>query len=261
MATPTTVTSVLDLPQVWQRPSYEALLACFHDLKYELPIWDPSISRRAVLNDEEHSAQFQRQVAGYLSAMIKSGFSWIEDDDERDVLWSEASRRISERCGRAGMGELVRRWPFRQGSKEFSFELVIREPPITGDSLGLKTWASSYALALLLGDIARSSLSHLLTLGKPNTLPRILELGSGTGLLGMAAAGQWKAHVILSDLPEIVPNLTFNIDANRSTIEALGGGLDQAVLTWGGPRDDDEESNDDERFAEKNHFDVGLDST
>ncbi|KXJ91241.1 putative methyltransferase-domain-containing protein [Microdochium bolleyi] len=254
----TMVTSVLDLPQVWQRPSYNDLLACLHDLRYEPPVWDPSVSRRAILNDQEHSAQFQREVAGYLASMIKSEFSWIGDDDEREVLWNEASRRISERCGRAGMSELVRRWPFRQESEESSFELIIREPPMTGDSLGLKTWASSYALAQLLGDIARSSLSHLLTPGQSNTLPKILELGSGTGLLGMAAAGQWKARVLLSDLPEIIPNLTFNVDMNRSTIEAMGGGLDQAALTWGGPQGDDDESNDDERFAEKNCFDIIL---
>ncbi|KAH7027728.1 putative methyltransferase-domain-containing protein [Microdochium trichocladiopsis] len=251
-------TSVLDFPQVWQRPSYDELLACFHSLRYEPPVWGPDTSRRNMISKHERSAQYQREVAGYLSSMIKSGFSWITDEEEQEVLWNEASRRISERCGRAGMGELVRRWPFVRETEESSFELIVREPPITGDALGLKTWASSYALAQLLGSIAQDSLAHLLALDKPNTRPKILELGSGTGLLGMAAAGQWRANVLLGDLPTIISNLSFNVDANRSTIDRLGGSLDQAALTWGGPLDDDDESKDDERFAHKNQFDIIL---
>lgn len=209
-----------------------------------------------MINDHEQSAQFQREVASYLSALIKSGFSWISDDDEREALYEHASRRISERCGRAGMGELVRRWPFQGADVQSSFELVIREPPITGDALGLKTWASSYALAQQLEGIARTSLAHLIQLNRPNKLMRILELGSGTGLLGMAAAAQWRANVLLSDLPQIMANLKFNVDANRDTVGCFGGGLDQAALTWGGSLDDEVANKDDERFTQKNQFDV-----
>jgi len=251
-------TSVLDFPQVWQRPTYTELLACLQNLRYEPPVWGHSTSRRTMINDHQQSAQFQREVAGYLSALVKSGFSWISEDDERDVLYEQASRRISERCGRAGMGELVRRWPFQGADGQSSFELVIREPPITGDALGLKTWASSYALAQQLERIARTSLAHLIQLDKPNKFTRILELGSGTGLLGMAAAAQWRANVLLSDLPQIMANLKFNVDTNRDTVSHFGGSIDQAALTWGGPLDDDDGSKDDECFTHKNQFNVIL---
>jgi hypothetical protein len=29
--------------------------------------------------------------------------AWLGDDDEREVIWEEASKRMSERCGRTGM--------------------------------------------------------------------------------------------------------------------------------------------------------------
>lgn len=147
------------------------------------------------------------------------------------------------------MGEITRRWPL-ESQASTPFELIIREPPITGDSLGLKTWGSSYLLAQYLGEIAKKSLSHLLRLGQPNLSLNVLELGSGTGLLGMAAAAIWQTNVVLTDLPSIIPNLVFNIEKNRSTIETLGGGIDSGALTWGSDEDNAE------RFSKKNQFEV-----
>lgn len=75
---------------------------------------------------------------------------------------------------------------------------------------------------------------------------RILELGSGTGLVGLAAAGTWDIPVLLTDLPAIVPNLRRNVDANRA---ALRSSVDVAVLDW---RDDAA------RREERDKFDVVL---
>jgi hypothetical protein len=130
------------------------------------------------------------------------------------------------------MGEITRQWPFP------TFTLSIREPPLTGDALGLKTWTSSYILAQLLPSIASSPpLAHLFAAPTP---PKILELGAGTGLLGLAAACLFPgASVVLTDLPLIVPNLAHNVSLNRATVEARGGGgtADAAALTWGGAVD------------------------
>lgn len=186
-----------------------------------------------------------------MSSIIKSSLGWIENDDEKEALWEEASRRLSERCGRAAMGEITRRWTF-ENQASTPFELIIREPPITGDCLGLKTWGSSYLLALSLDKAAKSSLSHLLNLGQLNQSFDVLELGSGTGLLGMAAAAIWQANVALTDLPNIVPNLAHNIEINRPSIEALGGTVDSSALTWGSDVDNAE------RFSNKNQFKVSL---
>jgi hypothetical protein len=146
------------------------------------------------------------------------------------------------------MGEITRRWPFESEEDKTPFELTIREPPITGDSLGLKTWGSSYVLAQLLPQFAKSSLSHLLGPEAPKL--SVLELGSGTGLLGLAAACLWHVPVILTDLPDIMPNLIHNAESNRTVVESLGGSVDTAHLIWGSHEDVDE------RFEKPNQFKV-----
>lgn len=135
------------------------------------------------------------------------------------------------------MGEITRRWPF-DGESYTSFELVVREPPLTGDNLGLKTWGSSYVLAKMLHTIGETSLSHLLHRTDGSPTPKVLELGSGTGLLGLAAAPIWGTRVLLSDIPEIMPNLSHNVETNRSTIQAHGGSVEAGALTWGGEKDE-----------------------
>lgn len=149
------------------------------------------------------------------------------------------------------MGEITRRWPFDRDGYT-SFDLVVREPPLTGDNLGLKTWGSSYVLAQMLHTIGESSLSHLLGRKDGQPKPPVLELGSGTGLLGLAAAPIWQAHVILSDLPEIMPNLTHNVDVNQPTIQARGGSAETGALTWGGQEDEI----DNVLFPNKNQFKI-----
>ncbi|KAH9906525.1 putative methyltransferase-domain-containing protein [Xylariomycetidae sp. FL2044] len=243
--------STADFPQVWQRPSYEDLLACLTKLQVDPPVWNPTTSRKIILENHQAAAQFRREIATYLSSIISSGLGWIKDDDQKETLWNEASRRLSERCGRAGMGEINRRWPFETQASS-PFDLVIREPPITGDCLGLKTWGSSYLMALNLDQVASGALSHLLGPGAPEASLNVLELGSGTGLLGMAAASIWSARVTLSDLPNIVPNLEFNIEKNRPTIELMGGSVNSGALTWGS-----EEGNS-ELFDKGNQFNVIL---
>lgn len=143
----------------------------------------------------------------------------------------------------------MRRWPFE--SDEYQpFELIVREPPLTGDNLGLKTWGSSYVLAQMLHTIGETSLSHLL--GQGNDKPPVLELGSGTGLLGLAAAATWQTHVLLSDLPDIMSNLAYNVSQNRAMIEERGGSVDAGALTWGG----EEDEIDPILFTAKNNFHI-----
>ena len=183
------------------------------------------------------------------------------------------------------MPEMIRTWtiPTSGDSEDLAIELC--EPPLTGDSLGLKTWGTSFVMAKKLEELgnlyfsgvlpssdltgqkiatsqngqtveSESTVEIQLTMGYDETLNgntringntvilgetmmasepsvergvmhqgvssrqdvynegKILELGSGTGLLGLTAAMLWNKTTILTDLPDIVPNLDVNLKRN-----------------------------------------------
>jgi predicted nicotinamide N-methyase len=178
---------------------------------------------------------------------------WIEDDMDKEQVWEAASQRLSERSGRTAMGAITRSFaiplspavefdqikPALQQDHELPLDadtdlvpLTMYEPPMTADNLGLKTWASSYLLAKQLCSLQQ----HIPDL-KPGAA--ILELGAGTGLVGMAAALVFKRHVILTDLPEIVPNLEQNARSNSEVMSSQGGSATAAVLDWTKPEEFD----------------------
>lgn len=239
-----------ELPRLWQKPAFEELLDCLDKLQIKPPVWRSKQSRTDVLSEQNAVFKDRREVNQFLSSVVSSSLAWIDNDDQREELWTVASRRLAERCGRTAMGEITRSFPFVREDGG-AFDLTIREPPITGESLGLKTWGSSYTLARLLPQFASDSLSHLLG-GQQGSETQVLELGSGTGLLGLAAACFWHTPVILTDLPTIIPNLTYNVDINRSIAEAVGGRVDAAPLTWG------DHSQTDERFRRPHQYQLVI---
>jgi len=185
-----------------------------------------------------------------LTKIISSPLAWIDDDDEKEQVWEAASQRLSERSGRTAIGDITRTFaiPLSIAAStaaeaglvtteqalsldldEF-VELSIHEPALTADNLGFKTWVSSFLLAKRLASV-HSSLPEL---EEDST---ILELGAGTGLVGMSAAVISRRHVILTDLPEIVPNLDRNVRANAAQISTRGGIMSTAVLDWSKPED------------------------
>lgn len=105
--------------------------------------------------------------------------------------------------------------------------ISIYEPTLTADNLGHKTWSSSYILSLHLPD-----LSHLIPpIGSHPR--RVLELGSGTGLFGISFAALYSnSHVKLTDLPDIVPNLTINANKNVHLAEQEKSTISVEELDW-----------------------------
>jgi len=121
------------------------------------------------------------------------------------------------------------------------YTLTLHEPSITADNLGMKTWVSSYLLSRRLHNLLESP-PKLVPSGptEPSAKSdsykplRALELGSGTGLVGLAfAALQGKsATVHLTDLPDIVPNLAHNVALNVELLTSTGAIVTTDVLDW-----------------------------
>lgn len=117
--------------------------------------------------------------------------------------------------------------------------VVIRQLPSQG--IGFQLWPAATILVTLLDNIRNGS-TPFSDLFKPreegDSLPlRILELGSGTGVVGIAAAAILGAKVTVTDLPHVLPNIQFNVDANSKVLEQQNGVVDVAALSWGENQD------------------------
>lgn len=116
--------------------------------------------------------------------------------------------------------------------------VVIRQLPSQG--LSFQLWPAATTLVTLL-DLYRCQPSNsplsgtlsALSNGKTNHRLRILELGSGTGLVGIAAAAILGANVTVTDLLHVIPNLQFNAELNSKVWAPHCGKLDVAPLKWG----------------------------
>ncbi|KAF8090370.1 hypothetical protein N665_0478s0029 [Sinapis alba] len=117
--------------------------------------------------------------------------------------------------------------------------VVIRQLPSQG--ISFKLWLPATTLVTLLDNYRRdpinSPLTHTLSsftsIGSDSPRLNIVELGSGTGIVGIAAAAMLGANVTLTDLPNVTENLKFNADANAQVVARFGGEVHVAPLRWG----------------------------
>ncbi|KAF2668429.1 hypothetical protein BT63DRAFT_433226 [Microthyrium microscopicum] len=216
-----TISHVLDLPQLYQKPSLTLLLQALIALQQKPKSWTAD-----GLSAKNNAVCDPKELAYYLTSIIASPLKWIINDEQKEMIWEEAGARLAERSGRTGMSAIDRSFEIYTGKETVSISL--HEPALTADNLGLKTWCASHVLSRRL---------HKQTLPKsrwPEKL-NILELGAGTGLVGMSCAIVFNANVYLTDLPEIEPNLRRNIHSNSELIWAHGGSAVSAVLDWSNP--------------------------
>jgi predicted nicotinamide N-methyase len=144
----------------------------------------------------------------WLTALISSPLQWLPVDTHDEIL-AQAAARLSERCGRTAVGTFQRTFQI----PGLDTAITLQEPALTADNLGLKTWASAYLLAKQLPSLFQKK-------EKSYYYDRVLELGAGTGLVGIAAAAllHHASLVVLTDLDEIVGNLSGNVERNQSML-------------------------------------------
>ncbi|CEO59012.1 hypothetical protein PMG11_03702 [Penicillium brasilianum] len=226
---------VLNLPQIYQKPSGTDLLKALALLAVQPRTFGTSVE--AVKGPSVQPAGVTR----YLTQIISSPLSWLETDELREAVWDAAGARLSERSGRTAMPAMSRIFNIPTSSGE-DYTLTLHEPSLTSDNLGMKTWVSSYLLSRRLHQMLESppelvpvgSTDPSAALSQEKKPLRALELGSGTGLVGLsfAALKGKSATVHLTDLPEIVPNLAHNAALNVELLNKTEANVTTGVLDW-----------------------------
>ncbi|KAJ5204975.1 uncharacterized protein N7498_005854 [Penicillium cinerascens] len=225
---------VLDLPQIYTKPSGTDLIKALALLALKPRTFGTTAD--VVKGPAVQPAGLTR----YLTSIIASPLLWLDTEELREAVWDAAAARLSERSGRAAMPAMSRIFSVPTSSGE-DYTLTLHEPSITADNLGMKTWVSSYLLSRRLHGLLESP-PELVPSGPTepsaksdtNKQLRALELGSGTGLVGLAfAALQGKsAAVHLTDLPDIVPNLAHNVALNVELLTTTEATVTTDVLDW-----------------------------
>ncbi|EEH38821.1 rapid response to glucose protein [Paracoccidioides lutzii Pb01] len=232
---------VFDLPQLYTKPAATDILRALEQLAVRPRSFDNDIK-------DGQPTVLQAGVSQYLTSIIASALSWIESDKLREAIWDAASARLCERSGRTAMPAISRVFTIPT-TQDTTFQLTLHEPSLTSDNLGMKTWVSSYLLAKRLHTLIPPSFLNS-SRQKNNRPLRALELGAGTGLVGLsfAAICGSLALIHLTDLDAIVPNLAHNVELNKELLDSTGATATTGVLDWSLEMDLRSEPSDSERY-------------
>lgn len=218
--------SVLDLPQLHLRPSATSLLQTLSQLTLAPASWEQDetqISANETINE--------KGIAAFLTRIIASNLSWLTSE-EGELVKDEASARLNERVG---YSTIKRTFAIPTGNKKKKSLMVnIHEPALVESNVGHKTWGGSFLLAKRLHFMLPKHIPALQTNLTASPVIRILELGAGTGLTGIAASALFpiSSTTHLTDLPSIVSNLARNINANAGLFDSDRANITSGVLDW-----------------------------
>ncbi|SMN19264.1 similar to Saccharomyces cerevisiae YBR271W EFM2 Putative S-adenosylmethionine-dependent methyltransferase of the seven beta-strand family [Maudiozyma saulgeensis] len=281
---------VLDLPYV-AYASPEVILATLHLLRPETQVNFQSteaVTTEAICKSKDLDKKLQNNIVEwYLNSIQNKKLNTIEkicnkipslvnaSETERSALLNyytsilkryenssntsplkfdilkEVSLRIAECCGRSAIPSMSRDFKFDNMNTMVS----LFEPSLTNDNLGWKTWGASLILSKILIENFNSTTNFKPK--KSNEPLNVLELGAGTGLVGISWACKWKEEynlvnsniqMFVTDLPEILENLKKNVTHNN-----VGDFVTTDVLDWTNPKPFVEKYN-----VKENSFDIIL---
>ncbi|PAV22905.1 s-adenosylmethionine-dependent methyltransferase [Pyrrhoderma noxium] len=168
-----------------------------------------------------------------------------EDETSRERLVGEAAALLAACAGAASSGRLIRKFSFNLSPTNEEIILQLMDVPLDNDdyaSVGAQTWGA----AVVMADMLLASPSSY---GLPEGLPkdnkdgngrtfRVLELGAGTGLVGLAVAKvlertRTPAEIILTDVhPAVLTNLKTNSVSNFPPSKGSSVKVSVVSLDW-----------------------------
>jgi hypothetical protein len=116
-----------------------------------------------------------------------------------------------------------RYYPFQQGGITVAGRQIrIQETPnLPGVGTGVIAWDGALLLARYLEVCSNCVRGY-----------RVLELGAGCGVVGIAAAALGAQSVLMTDLPYVLPLLQSNIDCNRHLITPDSNSMECCECDW-----------------------------
>lgn len=190
--------------------------ACLAHQKYKC---SPISSRSWHLLFRLYSAmQIAENEEGQSYSSSDDGEGWLQRFDADDGARPAADVRDSIKLP-------AREVYFYGTTSDPSLQISVRCSPILG--IGHQLWPATFLLTSVLEE--RHAREPGYWTGK-----RVLELGSGCGLVGLLAAAL-GAHVLLTDLPPVLDLLRGNAAANAAAVDRAGGAAEVAELIWGQP--------------------------
>lgn len=177
-------------------------------------------------NDEEDLASFS--------------FLLNDEDNEEKVLINgqHAEHKANEGMTIVQNGVAKQQLLQKHSLRSINSTVVIRQLPSEG--LSFQLWPAATTLVSLLDgyrcDSGNSPLTSTLSVFSAGANRRplnILELGSGTGIVGIVAAITLGANVTATDLPHVIPNIQLNANVNAGVLASNGGAVNVAPLRWG----------------------------
>ena len=170
-----------------------------------------------------------------LNRILNDWDSGQSDDsvDDRLALIDKVAALLAGCAGASAAGKVTRRWVFTsQNNPSLTIDLDLTDAPLVNDdygTVGAQTWGGACVMAeMLVDDPSAFGLgSERIVSCDSNKHPfRILELGAGTGLVGLVTSKVVHAihsnysdsptpEIVLTDFhPIILENLTRNVESN-----------------------------------------------
>ncbi|KAL4400164.1 hypothetical protein ACI68E_003079 [Malassezia pachydermatis] len=205
-------------------------------------------------------------VQAWLTRLIESEIAWLEDTPARRALLDQAASCMASMSSALEAGDLVREFTFPmeaetipscvQGGPGMSVSITVRDaalPPSdaqsvqgaaeAADAVGMQTYASSILMCDLF--VRRPGAWHraLEAEASPRSTLTVMELGAGTGIVGMVVARALDQHispvqhatVYLTDYhADVMTNLLHNVKEHlhvaKDRVEVVCEALDWRAL-------------------------------
>ncbi|CAG8837732.1 2418_t:CDS:2, partial [Gigaspora margarita] len=195
-----------------EQPNYETICTILQQFEHHFldrqanPIWETSNSQEYI----EETSFANRNAIDWLTKLIASPLDWINVDLQREEIIERAAKCIAAACGKVASGPIIRDWSFPAppGSNK-PITLKIRDSTLLDDDVGFKTWGAAYLLA------KRCTSGQAMPLDKIQSTS-ILEIGTGTGLVGLTCAMIGCPSVLLTDYHlNVLSNVAYNVNLNQ----------------------------------------------